>query len=222
MLKIIVNSIRLFIKSPKISSLTNVIQGHLIIKSDKVLVQKSKLAGNVELQEGVKISECFFSGNINIGRYTSISGPNTSVISSSIGKVTIGSFCSIARGVQIQEFNHNFMRTSSYFFSKNIFQTGVEKDIFTKGDIIIEDDVWLGTNAVILSGVTIGRGSIISAGTIVNKDVPAYSILGGVPGKLIKKRFGDQTIELLENSKWWMWDIGKIKSNPSFFLSNRF
>ena len=91
----------------------------------------------------------------------------------------------------------------------------------SKGDIIIEDDVWIGANCIILSGVKISRGAIIAAGSVVIKEVAPYSIIAGVPAKQIKKRFSEKTIELLEKSKWWTWDISKIKENEQFFLKER-
>ena len=68
----------------------------------------------------------------------------------------------------------------------------------SKGDIIIKDDVWIGTNAIILSGVTIGQGAIIAAGAVVTKDVPPYAIAGGNPAQIIKYRFEPEIIEKLK------------------------
>jgi tetrahydrodipicolinate N-succinyltransferase len=64
-----------------------------------------------------------------------------------------------------------------------------------KGPIVVEDDVWIGTNAVILSGVTLGRGSVVAAGAVVGKDIPPYAIVGGVPAKVIKYRFPESVVE---------------------------
>ena len=72
-----------------------------------------------------------------------------------------------------------------------------------KGDIIIGNDVWIGFEAVILAGVTIGDGAIIGARAVVTKDVPPYTIVGGVPAKPIKKRFDEEMIELLLEIQWW-------------------
>lgn len=82
-----------------------------------------------------------------------------------------------------------------------------------KGDIIIGNDVWIGYEAVILAGVTIGDGAIIGTRAVVTKDVPPYSIVGGVPAKSIRKRFDDETIVELLRLKWWDWSEEKIAQN---------
>ena len=111
-------------------------------------------------------------------------------------------------------------KLSSIF--KTIFNTNDASDYEVKGNITIEDDVWIGTNSVILSGVSIGRGAIVAAGSIVSKNVEPYSIVGGIPAKFIKKRFTDENILELENSKWWEWKIDKILKNKEFFSKERY
>lgn len=78
------------------------------------------------------------------------------------------------------------------------------------GDIIIGNDVWIGYEAVILSGVTIGDGAVIGCRAVVTKDVPPYTIVGGVPAKPIRKRFDEETIKELQKIKWWDWPEEKI------------
>lgn len=211
---------KLFFETGRVKSFFNIFRGKIKFHG-KSIIQECKICGNISFSENVKINNSFLSGNISIGRFSSINGPNTSIISSESGNVKIGSFCSIARGVQIQEFNHKFNRTSSYYIGQNIFNKPRTFDTESKGDIIIEDDVWIGANCIILSGVKISRGAIIAAGSVVIKDVAPYSIIAGVPAKQIKKRFSEKTIELLEKSKWWTWDISKIKENEQFFLKER-
>lgn len=80
-----------------------------------------------------------------------------------------------------------------------------------KGDIVIGNDVWIGYEAVIMSGVKIGNGAIIGTRAVVTKDVPPYTIVGGIPAKIIRRRFDDATIERLEALHWWDWDYEKIK-----------
>lgn len=103
----------------------------------------------------------------------------------------IGSFCSIAPEVKfILSSEHNLKTISTYPF-KVKFLGDCVSEASSKGDIIIEDDVWIGYGSIIMSGVKIGRGSVIAAGAVVTKDVKPYSIVGGVPAKFIKKRFED-------------------------------
>jgi len=155
-------------------------------------------------------------GNVSIGKYTSINGPSTRICAD-VTEVRIGAFCSIASNVVIQEFYHNYNMVTTYNINSNIIREPVESEKISKGPIIIDDDVWIGSNSVILSGVKIGRGSIIGAGSIVTKDVEPYSIVGGNPAKFLRKRFDQQAIDKLEKSEWWLWDKEKIIRNKKFF-----
>ena len=155
-------------------------------------------------------------GNVSIGRFTVINGPATRIVAR-INTIEIGSFCSIASSVIIQEYYHKYDRVSTFYMNNYFFEGNSNNDIFSKGDIIIEDDVWIGSNSIVLSGVKIGRGSIIGAGSVVTKSVPAYSIVVGNPAKVIKKRFTNQIINELEELKWWNWDEIKISQNKEFF-----
>lgn len=78
---------------------------------------------------------------------------------------------------------------------------------------MIGNDVWIGYDAIIMPGVKIGDGAIIGTRAVVTKDIPPYTIVGGVPAKPIRKRFDDKTIEKLLSIKWWNWDKEKIKQN---------
>ena len=80
-----------------------------------------------------------------------------------------------------------------------------------KGDIVIGNDVWIGYEAVIMAGVHIGNGAIIAARAVVTKDVPPYTIVGGVPARPIRKRFDEEVIRKLETLKWWDWPAEKIR-----------
>ena len=90
-----------------------------------------------------------------------------------------------------------------------------------KGDIVIGNDVWIGFEAVILSGVTIGDGAIIGTRAVVTKDVPPYTIVGGVPAKPIRKRFSDGVISELLKVQWWNWSENRIKKNIAAIQSGR-
>ena len=82
-----------------------------------------------------------------------------------------------------------------------------------KGDIVIGNDVWIGYEAVLLAGVTIGDGAVIGTRAVVTKDVPPYTIVGGVPAKPIRKRFTQETIEFLLKIKWWNWPEERIRQH---------
>ena len=82
-----------------------------------------------------------------------------------------------------------------------------------RGDIVVGNDVWIGYEAVILAGVTIGDGAVIGARAVVTKDVPPYTIVGGVPARPIRKRFSDENIARLLELKWWDWPEERIAAN---------
>ena len=135
-------------------------------------------------------------------------------------KLIIGKFCSIACGAKFlfNSANHTLSSLSTYpfplFFEEwNLEKKNVAQSWDNKGDIIIGNDVWIGYEAVILAGVSIGDGAIIGARAVVTKDVPPYTIVGGVPAKSIKKRFSDETISSLLSIQWWNWSKEKISKN---------
>lgn len=112
------------------------------------------------------------------------------------GKLRIGSFCSIADDVIfLLSSNHPTQTISTYPFKVKVCHQ--KKEALSKGDIIVDDDVWIGYGAKILSGVHIGQGAVIAAGAVVTKDVPPYAIVGGVPDKIIKFRFSEEIINYL-------------------------
>lgn len=111
-------------------------------------------------------------------------------------KLIVGAFCSIGGGVTfLLGGEHNISTISTYPYIAQIIHGGNEAG--SKGDIIIGDDVWIGQNAMICSGVKIGQGAIVAAGAIVTKDVPAYSIVGGIPAKVLRYRFSEPVIDFL-------------------------
>jgi virginiamycin A acetyltransferase len=86
-------------------------------------------------------------------------------------------------------------------------------DLPNKGDNIVGHDVWFGHESVVMAGVEIGSGAIIAARSVVTKDVPAYTVVGGNPAKIIRQRFPDPVIEKLLELQWWNWDYAKITRN---------
>jgi acetyltransferase-like isoleucine patch superfamily enzyme len=111
-------------------------------------------------------------------------------------KLRIGSYCSISSGVQfLLGGEHQVNSISTFPFKVKRF--GYDREAGSKGDIIVGDDVWIGTNAIICSGVTIGQGAIVAAGAVVTKNVPPYAVVGGNPAKVIKYRFSEDIINKL-------------------------
>ena len=114
--------------------------------------------------------------------------------------VKIGHFCSIAKHVYfIPCSDHPVKNISTYPFKTmlNGLMDGKKEDAISKGNIVIDDDVWIGYGVTILSGVHIGQGAVITAGAVVSKDIPPYAIAGGVPAKVIKYRFSKELIDEL-------------------------
>lgn len=141
-------------------------------------------------------------------------------------KLIIGKFCSIACGAKFifNSANHTLSSVSTYPFPIFFEEWGLNiKDVTTawdnKGDIIIGNDVWIGYEAVIMAGVTIGDGAIIGTRAVVTKDVPPYTIVGGVPAKPIRKRFDNETLEELLKIRWWDWSEEKIARNITVIQS---
>lgn len=135
-------------------------------------------------------------------------------------KLQIGRFCSIACGAKFlfNSANHTLSSLSTYPFPLFFEEWGLEKKDVTnawdnKGDIVIGNDVWIGYEAVVLAGVTIGDGAIIGTRAVVTKNVPPYTIVGGVPAKPIKKRFSEETISALLEIQWWNWSKERIARN---------
>lgn len=133
-------------------------------------------------------------------------------------KLLIGKFCMIASDVVfiMNGANHLTKSISSYpfaIFGKDWSDAMAGRSYPGKGDTRIGNDVWLGYRCTIMPGVTIGDGAIVASNSTVVKDVEPYSIVGGNPAKLIRKRFPETTIEALLDLKWWDWNIEKITDN---------
>ena len=116
----------------------------------------------------------------------------------------MASYISIYQCKPWHEFAFN-LSVSDIFWGAGVDVKNITDAWDNKGDIIIGNDVWIGYEAVILSGITIGDGAIIGTRAVVTKDIPPYTIVGGVPAKPIRKRFDDVTIARLLELKWWDW-----------------
>ncbi len=134
-------------------------------------------------------------------------------------KLLIGKFCAIAKDVKfiMNGANHKVSGFSTYPFQ--IFGQGWQKampqagELPFKGDTEIGSDVWIGYQATIMPGVKVGHGAVIASQSVVTKDVPAYSVVGGNPAQVIKNRFEPSLIEALLRIAWWDWSAEKITAN---------
>lgn len=132
-------------------------------------------------------------------------------------RLKIGRFCSIACGAKFlfTSGNHTLRSLSTYTFPIFFDEWNLDKSRIceawdSKGDIELGNDVWVGYEAVIMSGVKIGSGAIIGTRAVVTKDVSPYTVAAGVPAKPIRRRFDDSTIETLEKLRWWDWRDEKL------------
>ena len=151
--------------------------------------------------------------NIQVGEYTYYDGQNfASRVTHHydfIGdKLIIGKFCQIGRGVEfiMNGANHQMNSVSSYpfYIFKGWEQDSPKKeDLPYKGDTVIGNDVWIGQNVTFLPGVHVGNGCIIGANSVVASDIPPYSVVVGNPARILRKRFDDEMIDLLEKLQWW-------------------
>lgn len=139
-------------------------------------------------------------------------------------KLIIGKFCAIASDVKfiMNGSNHpvNYFTTYPFAIFGHAWENTMSVEGTLKGDTMIGNDVWLGYNAVIMPGVNIGDGAIIATNSVVTKNVEPYTIVGGNPAKLIRKRFSDEVIDILLTIKWWNWSIEKITCNIPILCSN--
>lgn len=134
-----------------------------------------------------------------------------------VNKLIIGSFCSIGSGVSFimagnQGHRHDWISTFPFFYMSEVDIFKLATDGFEKaGDTVVGNDVWIGSEAMIMPGITIGDGAVIGSRALVTRDVEPYTIVGGNPAKQIKKRFSEEHINKLLKIQWWNWDEELLK-----------
>ncbi len=190
-------------------------------------IQRCKLAKEATIGDFSRLADCCLGERaaiqrnammygVRIGRY-SYTGKNFTA-----WHCSIGDFCSISWNVSIGGANHDYSRTTthSFLYSSDfgLLPEGEDAgyDRFAS-PCIVEHDVWIAANACICRGVTVHTGAVVAAGAVVTHDVEPYTIVAGVPAKPIKKRFDDETIRLLLESRWWEFPQECIRENYALF-----
>jgi virginiamycin A acetyltransferase len=137
-------------------------------------------------------------------------------------QLIIGKFCQIATGVRfiMNGANHAMNGFSTYPFK--VFGgewANTSLDVHSKGDTVIGNDVWIGNGATIMPGLTIGDGAVIATNSLVTKNIEPFTFVGGNPAKEIRKRYDEETIQLLLALTWWDWDVQKITDHLEVITS---
>ncbi|MDD3313196.1 CatB-related O-acetyltransferase [Pseudodesulfovibrio sp.] len=182
---------------------------------------------------GYEIREHLTNPNISAGRRSYYSGyyhgrhfeENVRYLApdrTDVDKLVIGKFCSIGSGAIFmmagnQGHRHDWVSTYPFHYMPE-FSTA-EDGFRRKGDTVVGNDVWIGSEAMIMPGITVGHGAVIAARAVVTRDVPPYGIVGGNPARLIRHRFGDDDIKRLLELAWWDWPDDRIRENVALITS---
>lgn len=196
-------------------------------KSIKISLDANVRASMLESHIAVLGDAEIISSTIGRGTYI---GSGCRIVNSKIGR-----FCSIAKDVHVVSGNHPttvFISTHPMFYlsgNGTIVNMGLDclpqnkYEEFSYADdrhfVTIGNDVWIGQRVMILNGVTIGDGAVVASGAVVTKDVAPFTIVGGTPAKFIKKRFSEDIISEIVQSKWWDKEIQYLKNNTNSFDS---
>ncbi|QYJ83880.1 type B chloramphenicol O-acetyltransferase [Shewanella aegiceratis] len=134
-----------------------------------------------------------------------------------VDRLIIGNYCSIGSGAVFmmagnQGHRSDWVSSFPFFYQQGDSFSGAQDGFVRAGDTLIGNDVWIGSEAMIMPGVTVGDGAVIASRAVVTKDVPAYAIVGANPAKLIRYRFSDEEIAMLMEMLWWQWSDDKVRA----------
>lgn len=148
----------------------------------------------------------------SIGTNTRINGP---CIVKGAGTLVIGKYCAIGDNLRVITSNHNYHSMCLQFgLQQKLFN---HSSVAVKKNIEIKNDVWVGDSVLLLPGISIGNGAVIAAGSVVTKDVGAYTVVAGNPAKKISNRASQEVAQLFEKIEWWNWSDDVILKNKDFF-----
>jgi len=175
---------------------------------------------------GMTLDKQVTNPNILVGRYSYYSGyyhghsfddcARYLMPVEGVDRLVIGSFCSIGSGAAFimagnQGHRNDWISSFPFYWMSEVPAfAGAENGYRPAGDTTIGNDVWIGSEAIIMPGVTIGDGAVIGTRALVTRDVPPYAIVGGNPAKLIRQRFDDRQVGLLLDMRWWDWTDGQL------------
>lgn len=178
--------------------------------------------------KGITLDRQVTHPNISVGRYSYYSGyyhghsfddcARFLLPDADADKLVIGSFCSIGSGAAFimagnQGHRNDWISTFPFFWMPEVPAfAGAANGYRPAGDTIIGNDVWIGSEAIVMPGVTIGDGAVIGTRALVARDIEPYAIVGGNPARVIRKRFDDADIELLLALKWWDWSEDQLRA----------
>ena len=171
--------------------------------------------------KGITLDRLVTNPNIEVGRYSYYSGyyhghgfddcARFLMREEGVDKLIIGSFCSIGSGAAFimagnQGHRHDWISTFPFYWMSEVAAfSDAENGFLPAGDTVIGNDVWIGSEAIVMPGITIGDGAVIGTRALITRDVEPYAIVAGNPAKLIRKRFDDALIAKLLELRWWDW-----------------
>lgn len=176
--------------------------------------------------KGRLLSDLVTNPNIIVGRYSYYSGwyhghgfddcARYLMTEPGVDRLIIGDFCSIGSGAAFimagnQGHRNDWASSFPFFYMPEVPHFAGAVDAFQKaGDTVIGNDVWIGSEAIIMPGVKVGDGAVIGTRALVTRDVEPYAVIGGNPARVIRKRFDDDSIAMLLEMKWWDWDDARL------------